>query len=572
MKSFMQSPRRSIFGKIVMTFLGLLIPLCSLNLFMNESGADAVRSEIVNSMNTKVELYMNLIESDVERIVKLIQAYVNDEDLMKLSTSASIMTDIEKTQSILALKSKLDLFEESSRFVHQVNAFIPLLNRSVTSNDNSITAFDQAQFEALCVTTNRYEAPFLQWNGRLFISVPSSDPVVLEGKEPLFLLTVELSERELRNALRQFTTNGEQAVLAGNHLPWSISSGSESSDSDAGSEKFLVVGKSSSRLDSTLSIYMPENRIFGSLKRYRYWLILLTSLSVAVIIFFAFSIYRIIQRPLRTLVRSLNKVEQGNFNFVLTYPLKDEFGFLYRRFNAMVKELNVLVHEVYEQKYRVRLAELRQLQSQINPHFLYNSFFILHRMAKLHDNENIERFTKFLGEYFQFITRDGVHETTLETEAKYARTYMDIQSFRFANRIHGEFGELPEEIRNLQVPRLILQPLIENAYNHGLENKKKDGWIRVSFRADGGMLLVAVEDNGEELNEEKLQSLCIRLYVPEEASESTGLINVHRRLRIKYGQAGGVSLSLGESGGLRAELRIPLGREEDEHVPAAHCG
>ncbi|MCQ6558402.1 sensor histidine kinase [Paenibacillus mendelii] len=598
MKLLTQSPRSSIFMKIVLTFLGVLAPLYALNLYMNESGQQTVRSEIVQSMNTKVELYVNLIESDIQRVIKLIETYVNDDDLMKLSTSTAIMSDIDRTDAILALKNKLNLVKTSSSFVHNVTAFIPELDRSVTSNDDAITAFDEAQFKALSVTTNRYETPYVIWNDRLFISVPYPDPATSGGRKPVFLLTVEVSQPALRSAMRTFTNNGETAVLSGNHLSYTVTSNNGSEEAEAAvpelvastgskqeseegamppdrqiqksitinGERHLVIAKSSSMLDSTLSIFVPEEEIFGSLSHYRWWMLWLTLSSIVIIVFFALSIYRIIQRPMHTLLRSFNKVEQGNLNLVVQYPLKDEFGFLFDRFNAMVRELNVLVHEVYEHKYRVRLAELRQLQSQINPHFLYNSFFILHRMAKLHDNDNIIRFTKYLGEYFQFITRDGMDEMALEMEVKYARTYTEIQAFRFGNRIHTEFGELPPGMEQLLVPRLILQPLIENAYNHGLENKLKDGWICVSFEQQHDTLVIAVEDNGDELDESKLHSLRMRLLSAEESAESTGLINVHRRIQIKYGHESGLSLSKGESGGLRAELRLPLIWEENENA------
>jgi two-component system sensor histidine kinase YesM len=605
MKPLTKSPFSFIFMKIVLTFLGVLAPLYALNLYMNESGQNTLRTEIVQSMNTKVELYVNMIESDIQRVIKLIEIYVNDDDLMKLSTSNAIMSDIDRMDAILALKDKLSLVKASSSFVHNVSAFIPELDRSVTSNDDAITSFDESQFEALSVTTNRYESPYLMWDDRLFISVPYPDSTTSGGRKPVFLLTVEISQPALRIAMRKFTNNGETAVLSGNRLPYFITSDNVSVEAEdvvselrassgystAGGqglipnhqlqnsitmngERHLVIAKSSTMLDSTLSIFVPESEVFGSLSRYGWWMYLLTLLSIVIVVFFALSIYRIIQRPLRTLVRSFNKVEQGNLNLVVQYTLKDEFGFLFDRFNAMVRELNILVHEVYEHKYRVRLAELRQLQSQINPHFLYNSFFILHRMAKLHDNDNIIRFTKYLGEYFQFITRDGMDEMALEMEVKYARTYTDIQAFRFGSRIHTEFGELPAGTQQILVPRLILQPLIENAYNHGLENKLKDGRIRVSFELQNDKLVITVEDNGDEMDESKLHSLRMRLLSAEEFAESTGLINVHRRVQIKYGQGCGLTLSMGESGGLRAELWLLLNREENgnANVPIVDRG
>jgi len=595
MKVITRSPRGSIFMKIVLTFLVLLIPLYTLNLYMNEAGQVKVRREIVGSMNAKVELYVNLIETDIQRVVKLTEAYVNDLDLMKLSTTVEVMSDIERTAAILSLKSKLNLVKSSNSFVHNVTAYIPGLNRSVTSNDDAIVDFDEESFRALAVVTNRYESPCLVWKDRLFISVPYPDPPASGNKDPVFLITVEISKPALRDMLEQFTNNGELAVLSGNRLDWSVETDAGSPEIDAalaskkskalsGGESdnrlsalgvdYLLIEKSSPKLDTTLSIVLPEEAVFGPLESYRRWMLLLTGASVVIIVFFALSIYRIIQRPMRTLLRSFNKVEQGNLNLVVHYPLKDEFGHLFERFNTMVKRLNVLVHEVYENRYRVRLAELRHLQSQINPHFLYNSFFILHRMANLRDHDNIVRFTKYLGDYFQFITRDGIDELPLEKEVKHARTYTEIQAFRFGSRIRSEFGDLPAGLEGVTVPRLILQPLIENAYHYGLENKMSDGVIRIGFSVEGLELSLTVEDNGDELDDRKLQELRGMLLDSKDRTESTGLINVHRRLRIKYGQGSGLQLNRGAGGGLKAELRIPLRREREdsEHVQIADRG
>lgn len=140
-----------------------------------------------------------------------------------------------------------------------------------------------------------------------------------------------------------------------------------------------------------------------------------------------------IHQPLKNLIQNFRNIEKGNFDIALKYPLNDEFGYLYDQFNSTVHQLDILVHEVYEQQYRVSLSELRHLQSQINPHFLYNTYFILYRMAKLRDHENLILLANYLGEYFQFITRDGAAEIPFEKEAKHAKNYLDIQTMRFAN-------------------------------------------------------------------------------------------------------------------------------------------
>ncbi|PIB49060.1 hypothetical protein AOA60_29080, partial [Pseudomonas sp. 2822-17] len=120
--------------------------------------------------------------------------------------------------------------------------------------------------------------------------------------------------------------------------------------------------------------------------------------------------------------------EKGGLDQPIEHSKKDEFGFLYDRYNKMMRRLKVLIDQDYKQKMMMQKAELKQLQSQINPHFLYNSFFILNSLAKIEDTERIELFTNMLGEYFRFITKNGESEVPLVDEIKHARTYTEIQS------------------------------------------------------------------------------------------------------------------------------------------------
>ncbi|MBO9599869.1 MAG: histidine kinase, partial [Cohnella sp.] len=236
---------------------------------------------------------------------------------------------------------------------------------------------------------------------------------------------------------------------------------------------------------------------------------------------------------------------------------------------------------VYEEQLRLQQAELKQLQAQINPHFLYNTYFILYRLAKLQDNESIAQFSQYLGEYFQYITRNGVDNVSLEMEFRHAQTYAQIQNIRFKNRIRVEFEELREPYRSILVPQLILQPLLENAYMHGLEARRKAGLIRVAVGEENGMIRITVEDNGDKLTDEKLASLQASLLVQGAEHEYTGLLNVNRRLQLRFGSEYGVHVRRGELGGLsvtlsmRAQANVATGQSVEGgegHVQIADRG
>jgi two-component system sensor histidine kinase YesM len=152
----------------------------------------------------------------------------------------------------------------------------------------------------------------------------------------------------------------------------------------------------------------------------------------------------------------------------------------------------------------------------------------------------------------------------LASEVEHARTYCEIQRMRFSSRIRIEFGPLPESFVDLQVPRLILQPIIENAFEHGLESKEADGLLRISFQTDSpGTLDVFIEDNGDTLADQELQQLQSALDDRSNAIETTGLVNIHRRIQLKFGAGSGLRARRGDLGGMEIRIRLQTGGKAD---------
>jgi two-component system sensor histidine kinase YesM len=220
----------------------------------------------------------------------------------------------------------------------------------------------------------------------------------------------------------------------------------------------------------------------------------------------------------------------------------------------MLEYINNLINQVLAQKIMSQKAELKQLQSQIDPHFLYNSFFILQRMVQEGDNENAVKFCASLGRYFRYVTRNAQSEIALQKEVEHARHYLEIQTVRFPN-IAISFGDLPVQYSMLLTPRLILQPIIENAFEHGLSKRSIQARIAISFTAADDGLRISVEDNGVEVDDAALEQ--IHQLLSDDGGveiECTGLLNVHRRIQHLFGRNSGVTVSRGEMGGWKVSL------------------
>lgn len=584
MGSLLEKIPLSIYPKLVVTFLLVLIPIYALSLQLNESSADNVRSEITKSMQARVHFYLNLLETDFTRTIRLQQEYANDEYLRQLSDFNLIITDIEKNKALTNLLNRIRVLKASSPYIRNVHISIASINRTL-STDQTIDPIDRALFKALAKPVDRLESPFIQQDDKLYISIPYPEITVQGGTH--YIIAVEVDKTEIQSAIGLFAEHIQGgAVMVDQKKRWEIVNMPDSAMQPALTElayelyernaedsgiryieqsgkKYIVIFEKSASLDSMILTYLPEEVVLGPLQKYRNGIWWLSAVSLIIIAVFSYAIYQLIHQPLRTLVRAFKRVEKGKLDGEIKYKYQDEFSFLYFQFNKMIERLRVLIHEVYEQKYRLQLSELRQLQLQINPHFLYNSFFTLYRMAKMEQLDQVMTFTKSLGHYFQFITRDGVQEVPLIDEIHFVRSYVDIQNVRFGRRIHVDFAELPERWNAMVVPRLIVQPLLENCYKHGLADEDEEGWIKVSYEedAESWMLIIAVEDSGGTLNEDHLFKLQYSLKANNKLKEGHGLFNVHRRVQIHYKERGGLRFSRSALGGLKVELMIPLDYE-----------
>jgi two-component system sensor histidine kinase YesM len=192
---------------------------------------------------------------------------------------------------------------------------------------------------------------------------------------------------------------------------------------------------------------------------------------------------------------------------------------------------------------------------QINPHFFYNSFFAVRGMLELGDTDAAGKMLENIGRYFQFITRSGRDTVMLMEELSHAKAYLEIQKIRFEN-ISVLLSEPPETVTGLMVPRLILQPLIENAYIYGLEDKQGEGSVEIRFNEEVEALKIMIRDDGGRMTDEKISVLRERLNAPDEG-ETTGIINIHSRLRLFYGPAASIEVSRNEVSGLTLVMTIP---------------
>lgn len=576
---FVKLRHMSIYTKLVLSFLLMIVPVAVLSLYLNELSKNNIKTELSESVLSRLHFYRVSFETEMNRINKMMKEYINDDDLIKLSGIYEAMGDFEKTQTIIRLQKKLNFMKDSSLYIKRTKLFVPSIGRTLSETFDPEMQAEEVDF--LMNVQRRGEAYISDFKGRL-VTGQVHPHQLKSGEEPVFVLEIEFSVPAIESALREIvdTSMGGGALLMQNNKEWLISTSTDSDlngpvaamihtsydEHEVGqgtlhfqNQNYIVSYEKIPVFDMTLAVWQPERSFLGALGQYYVWFWVIFSASIFIVILFSLWIYRLIHQPLKRLVKAFGKMEEGNLKVKLEHWHHDEFGYLYDQFNRMVSRLQQLVYEVYEQKINSQRSELKQLQSQINPHFLYNSLFMLKRMVASGNTEQAVSLIQHIGDYFRYMTRNTADEVPLAAEWKHLIAYAEIQKMRFSRRMKFEVFELPESLRMLSVPKLLIQPLVENIFQHGLHAMDRDGYASIEAGKDDGYLWIRIQDNGEELTQETIAQLSDKLLQTENKElETTALINIHRRLRLKFGIRSGLRVGRSEYGGFLVELKIQL--------------
>ncbi|WP_168121832.1 sensor histidine kinase [Paenibacillus sp. HB172176] len=276
--------------------------------------------------------------------------------------------------------------------------------------------------------------------------------------------------------------------------------------------------------------------------------------------------------PIRHLQQKMRRVQKGFLDQRAAVTTKDEIGELSQGFNHMVQEINQLVQELSETKDRERSSELSALQSQMNPHFYYNTLEYINMIALEHRRMEISRIVSNLGKLQRYTIDKRKKPVKLIEEIKFVQAYLEIMSYRFEGRLATRL-HIDEELHDCLVPKLLLQPLVENAIEHGIQDS--GGLIEIRTYNDSPYFILQIYNDGPPLTAEKRQHIrsCIAresAASPEESerfgnvTKGFALHNLHRRLQLIYGEAYGIELDEAITRGCQFLIRIPQQREQEE--------
>lgn len=315
--------------------------------------------------------------------------------------------------------------------------------------------------------------------------------------------------------------------------------------------RYAIISEESATTGWKVWLYQPDSIAGRAMRPIKNMVVLTVVLCLCGAILAYMVISSLISRRIERLTSSMVEVEEGNLNLAVTSDAKDEIGLLYRGFGNMLKRIRTLIEEVYVSKITQKESEMKALQAQINPHFLYNTLSLINWKALAAGEEDISKMTLAMSTFYRTALNKGNNTLRVEDELKNTKAYLEIQSMMHDHEFDYEI-EVEQEILSCESLNLILQPLVENAIMHGIE-RKTDGRGRIVIRGwmEKGSVWFSVEDNGVGMEAAVAQ----RILTME--SKGYGVRNVNERICLFYGEEYAVTVESEVGKGTKMQLHFP---------------
>jgi two-component system sensor histidine kinase YesM len=312
----------------------------------------------------------------------------------------------------------------------------------------------------------------------------------------------------------------------------------------------------------------PLNEIFEDAYEIRRLIFVSVGLSILFIFILYFFMTTRLIKPIHVLMRKMRQASSGNLNARVNPSGSDEIADLGKCFNMMTEQIKELMEKSIREQRTLRMAELRTLQAQINPHFLYNTLDSIIWMAEAGKNDQVIHLIQALSRFYRISLSKGRDLITLREELEHVHNYLMIQQVRYRDILDYSI-DVPEDILSNFILKMTLQPIVENAIYHGIKNKRGKGLIRITGRVEGHVLYITVSDNGAGMSPETVKMLTRRIQAAayqepggdmwnEKKNGSYGLYNVEQRIRLYFGSEYGTTIQSREGIGTDIIVRIPV--------------
>lgn len=553
--------------KLLLTYLVLsVVPLVLLGVFSYVTLVTNARRETLSTLEQSLKQAASNVAYKVQAIAGAADTLVRSQRIQEILSRAA-RDYPERSEEIDDYYLLVDLLQSMEDYDYVLNARIYIQPDVLYTREN-LNIYHISQLEPQSILDSsrsasvwklgEFEHEYYEGPAKT-LCLTRTIPDLRSPEPHLAVLQVHCRLDMLDDALDEFAryygvtviAHDERELVAGRAVD--AVSLSEAFDSlfATGTRDALVVSAQIADLPWRLSAVVPVTQVTASARRVTRFTIGLAVLLIVVDVLAALFFARMNTRRLDALLIGLQNVTAGRYRKMVRVVGRDEIGRLQLQYNRMVKAINSLIDRVKAATNQRREAEFKALESQINPHFLYNTLENIKWMAMRRNAPEIVKTVESLSNLYRFTLNRGREIVTLREEVDSVSEYISIQNLRFGNRIQTEVA-IPSELCECTMTKMILQPLVENAIYHGIHARDgKRGTIRIDAEAPDGVVFVRISDNGVGMDRKTLSGI---LTVE---SDGYGVKNVHQRLQLYYGREYGLYYESVPGEGTTVWVRFP---------------
>lgn len=489
----------------------------------------------LGNQQAKLELAMQNLDGFLQRIYLKELEIVNSSTCKQYIYMYDDLTWYDRYSMQKKLYQAAYELRESHHYITDAYLYIPELDKTIS--DKRINILTPEWLRQFVAGQDVWTSQIRKLPDRLVIGVFSSDGGIFMG--------AVLDEADINDVFRQ-VLDDEKADI---QLIWNPGETTQNSAAD------LSISSQMFPLQlNYFDVKSTQDQFVQTVTRLS---MIFAICGVLNLIVFIIIWYVKTYRPLHLLlIDAFSHTESGDLHYRITTTPDSPFASIYASYNHMMEKMEAYVENDLKRQVLVNRANLKQLQAQISPHFIYNSYYVLYRLIKKGDRDISIQLAENLGQFFQYITRNAEDEKRLCDEVEHARSYASIQKIRFRDMLDVEIDPAPEEIANVYVPRLILQPVLENAFKYAYETVCESMRLYLHFEVQSPYQFQILVENSGNVSDDTVKMIREKLANTDPRMETTALVNIHRRLKIYFQQSSGLEVERSSLGGLLIRMKI----------------
>ena len=559
-------------NKILIIIFVIIISLSALSFYVLSISSSTYNKILHNQVKSILDLFSVNVEQNLESIDKITYNILINEGIQDILTQISNNTPYEMHIQREIIENHLLKHTQGSKFITSAQIIDSKSQRYISG-----LSYPKIDYSPIISSSEEMQ-------GKIIWTIDSSYPNILIlardireleqlslEKIGTLIVTIDL-DKLIKYSSTTTNVMLDNIVIASNEEIYYSSPRNQQLDiSDAinteydykieniNNEKFFVTKNTSTYTNFTYIHFVPYNSVFEKQNMLQQQILLSIGIITIISVLLGTLYTKTITEPLNQLYIAMQNVKAKDFKLHLTdfpsYHTKDEIGFLYNGFEEMITRINVLVNDKLLNEISHVKTKFKMLQSQINPHFLYNTLDSINWMARMKNQADIARMAKSLASILRNSINSHNESITIKDEIALLNDYIFIQHMRYEDRLDYDYF-VDSGLMNYRIPKMIIQPILENSIIHSLEPRDTVCKIRLTIRSSNNELIITLNDNGIGITEEEIKK--ILSFEIKQKSHGIGIKNIIERLNLLYDNNYSFSMESTKNEGTTTNIKLPL--------------